>query len=206
MLNGLLKMFTIPIEKFTVPDWDKWKPIILSQCDENSPQAIIQDGRVSLHEMDTDYHDLVRKKAMPKYYWDVMDACAPINDQVGDETGLDMQKVVAMWHQTTSDGKFHGVHNHGPVGITAVLYVDFDPRVHKATTFIAPFTNFINGEVIDFMPDVEEGDVVFFPSYLHHLQEPNFSDVSRTIVSWNVMGKEMKPHNVVPRIQLQQGG
>lgn len=204
MLNGLSNMFTIPIEKFSVPNWDVWRDRILAQCDENSPQAIITNGRVSLHEMDTDYHDLVAKKAMPKYYWDVMDACAPILDQMAHETGLDMQKVVAMWHQTTANGKFHGVHNHGPVGVTAVLYVQFDPSVHKATTFIAPFTNFINGEIIDFIPEVKEGDIVFFPSYLAHLQEPNFSDVPRTIISFNVMGKEMIPHKVVPRVQVQQ--
>ena len=52
-------MFTIPIESFHVPDWDKWKPIILSQCDEHSPQAQISGGRVNTHEMDTDYHDMV---------------------------------------------------------------------------------------------------------------------------------------------------
>ena len=50
-------MFTIPIESFRVPDWDKWKPLILEQCDENSPQAHITGGRVNTHEMDTDYHD-----------------------------------------------------------------------------------------------------------------------------------------------------
>ena len=104
-----------------------------------------------------------------------------------------------MWHQTTANGQFHGVHNHGPVGITAVLYVDFKPEIHKATTFFAPFHNYINGEVVDFMPDVEEGDVVFFPSYLPHMQEPNFTGVSRTIVSFNIMGKEMVPHKVHPR-------
>ena len=50
-------MFTIPIESFRVPDWDKWKPLILEQCDDNSPQAHITGGRVNTHEMDTDYHD-----------------------------------------------------------------------------------------------------------------------------------------------------
>ena len=49
------------------------------------------------------------------------------------------------------------------------------------------------------LTDVEEGDVVFFPSYLPHMQEPNFTGVSRTIVSFNIMGKEMVPHKVHPR-------
>ena len=66
-------MFTIPIESFKVPDWDKWKPLIMSQCNEHSPQAHITGGRVNTHEMDTDYHDLVTGKCMPKYYWTVLD-------------------------------------------------------------------------------------------------------------------------------------
>ena len=197
-------MFTIPIESFRVPDWDKWKPIILAQCDEHSPQAHITGGRVNTNEMDTDYHDLVTNKSMPKYYYTVLDALEPILDEMQEDYPLDIRRIVAMWHQTTKNGQFHGVHNHGPVGITAVLYVDFDPRIHKATTFFAPFHNYINGEVVDYMPDVEEGDVLFFPSYLPHMQEPNFTDVSRTIISFNIMGKEMIPHKVVPRLELQQ--
>ena len=149
--------------------------------------------------MDTDYHDLVTNKSMPKYYWTVLDALKPIMDEMQHDYELDIYNLVAMWHQTTANGQFHGVHNHGPVGITAVLYVDFDPAIHKATTFFAPFHNYINGEVVDYMPDVEEGDVVFFPSYLPHMQEPNFTGVSRTIVSFNIMGKEMVPHKVHPR-------
>ena len=199
MQNGLLNMFTIPIESFKVPNWDYWKPIIMNQCDEHSPQAHITGGRVNTHEMDTDYHDLVSNKSMPKYYYTVLDALEPILDEMQTDYPLDIRNIVAMWHQTTKSGQFHGVHNHGPVGITAVLYVDFKPEIHKATTFFAPFHNYINGEVVDYMPDVEEGDCVFFPSYLPHMQEPNFTDVSRTIISFNIMGKEMTPHKVDPR-------
>ena len=96
MQNGLLKMFTIPIESFKVPDWDKWKPILLDKCNENSPQAHITGGRLNLHEMDTDYHDLVLHKVMPKYYWDVMDCLDPILDEMQDDYELDIRRIVAM--------------------------------------------------------------------------------------------------------------
>ena len=95
-------MFTIPIESFRVPDWDKWKPLILEQCDENSPQAHITGGRVNTHEMDTDYHDLVTNKSMPKYYWTVIDALKPIMDEMQLDYPLDIYNIVCLLYTSPS--------------------------------------------------------------------------------------------------------
>ena len=179
-------MFTIPIESFRVPDWDKWKPIIMSQLDEHSPQAHITGGRVNTHEMDTDYHDLVTNKSMPKYYWTVIDALKPIMDEMQLDYPLDIYNIVAMWHQTTANGQFHGVHNHGPVGITAVLYVDFDVNEHKPTKFYSPFTNPYYGTVDVAVPPVEEGNIIAFPSTMLHECPPSQSKIPRTIMSFNI--------------------
>ena len=69
------------------------------------------------------------------------------------------------------------------------MYVDFDPTVHKPTTFYSPFPDYINGEVMEFTPDVKEGDIVFFPSFVHHCQDPSKSETQRVVISMNFAGK-----------------
>jgi hypothetical protein len=189
MQNGLLKMFVIPIETFSVPNWGEWKPKILSSLGGGSTLAKIDvSGRASLDDMKSDFFDNNNAKRLPTYYQTVREALRPILDEFQETYPIPVD-IINMWYQTTASGQMHGVHNHGPTGVSAVFYVNFDPKVHKPTTFISPFPSYINGEVMDYTPDVYEGDVIFFPSFLMHMQEPNKSSVPRTIVSFNIAGK-----------------
>ena len=182
-------MFVIPIEKFSVPNWDHWKPLILEELKTGSTLATIDaTGRSSLDDMESDFFDNNRTQRLPHYYPVVREALEPILEEFQEDYPLPLN-IINMWYQTTKGGQMHGVHNHGPIGVSAVFYVDFDPSIHKPTTFFAPFSNYINGEVMDFTPDAKEGDVIFFPSFLMHQQEPNRSEVPRTIVSFNIAGK-----------------
>lgn len=189
MQNGLLKMFVIPIEKFSVPNWNVWKPRILENLNTGSTLATIDStGRNSLDDMESDFFDNNKSSKLPHYYPIVREALEPILEEFQEEYPVPL-KIINMWYQTTASGQMHGVHNHGPTGVSAVFYVNFDPTIHKPTTFFSPFPNYINGEVMDFTPDAQEGDVIFFPSFLMHMQEPNRSEVPRTIVSFNIEGK-----------------
>ena len=70
---------------------------------------------------------------------------------------------------------------------SSVCYVDYDPEVHKPTHFYAPYLNFINGSVIDHIPEgIEEGSIIFFPSAIGHCTVPHHSDKTRTILSFNL--------------------
>lgn len=193
MQNGLLKMFVIPIERFSVPNWQEWKPKILESLTTGSTLARIDaSGRTSLDDMQSDYFDNIKSKRLPSYYPLITEALEPILEDFQIAYPLPIE-IVNMWYQTTKSGQMHGVHNHGPIGVSAVFYVDFNPEFHKPTTFISPFPDYINGEVLDYTPDVYEGDVVFFPSFLMHQQEPNRSDIPRTIISFNIAGKPNTP-------------
>ena len=64
----------------------------------------------------------------------------------------------------------HSVYNHGQLGYSAACYVTYNPEKHTPTQFIAPFCHPINGDILQYEPpDIEEGDLIFFPSYLLHL-------------------------------------
>ena len=91
-----------------------------------------------------------------------------------------------MWSQKYWSGSEHPIHNHGNRGYSFILYVKFDPSQHKATNFISPFDNFFNGDMLCFEPQVEEGDLIAFPSVVKHSSQYQTSDEERMIVSFNM--------------------
>jgi hypothetical protein len=97
-------------------------------------------------------------------------------------------------------------HEHIGADFSVIHYLKFDPKIHKATTFINP--NFIatkylksaqktlvdkmNEKDIDqsfyqekFTIDVAEGDLIIFPSHLEHLVERCESDDLRVTIAFN---------------------
>ena len=93
-----------------------------------------------------------------------------------------------IWFQKYYENQFHSPHNHGAIGYSAVLYINFDKRIHEGTRFLAPF-NDPDGNHIEFVPDVDEGSLIFFPSYLYHYTLPNKSDTIRIVMSVNLRRK-----------------
>ena len=93
-----------------------------------------------------------------------------------------------IWFQKYYENQFHSPHNHGAIGYSAVLYINFDKRIHEGTRFLAPF-NHPDGNHIEFVPDVDEGSLIFFPSYLYHYTLPNKSDTIRIVMSVNLRRK-----------------
>ena len=51
---------------------------------------------------------------------------------------------------------------------------------------MSPFPNFLTGLQLTYTPEVDEGSIIFFPSYISHFTEPNLSDENRLIVSFNL--------------------
>lgn len=92
----------------------------------------------------------------------------------------------SFWVQKYENMNLHSIHNHGSIGYSFVCYVSFNPEKHESTTFIAPFNNFITGEIISHSPNVTEGMIIFFPSAIHHYAPINMSDNSRIILSGNM--------------------
>lgn len=100
------------------------------------------------------------------------------------EIGLNLT-TSEVWFQQYDHTMNHDVHNHGPGGFSSICFIEFDKKYHRPTTFISPFEDFI-GEKTSFIPDVEEGDIIFFPSNLLHYAPTNLSKVKRIIVSFNL--------------------
>ena len=96
-------------------------------------------------------------------------------------------KIKEVWAQRYTGYHFMNPHTHGPRGFSAVLYAEFNPKVHKPTTFYSPFNGFINGEPLEHAPEMNEGEMIIFPSSVLHFAEPSNSEEQRTIFSWNMI-------------------
>tara|TARA_B100000073_G_C23703783_1_gene561439 strand:- start:890 stop:1453 length:564 start_codon:yes stop_codon:yes gene_type:complete len=101
------------------------------------------------------------------------------------DIGLDLIST-EVWFQQYKHDMDHEAHDHGPFGFSSVCFIEYDKNYHKPTTFISPFSNSITGEFEEYEPDVQEGDILFFPSNLRHYAPPNISNLTRTVMSFNL--------------------
>ena len=170
-------MFSVPLFKYRIRNWYENKQELydlIPKWDDS-----IRDGKVY-----TDYHN--KKGHKPLYADMVLDLIQPFfinftKDMENKKVGL-----YDMWCQTSYRGQKHNLHNHGYLGWAAVLYVEFDPQVHRATSFLSPFNNPYDGNINYHIPNfVEEGDLIVFPSTIAHQSLENESDKPRTIISFN---------------------
>lgn len=92
--------------------------------------------------------------------------------------------VSSLWFQQYNNEQCHLTHNHGALGYSSVLYVNYDAKHHTATRFLSPYYS-VTGETITYVPIVDEGTLLVFPSMINHYTLPNQSQKTRTILSIN---------------------
>lgn len=107
------------------------------------------------------------------------------------EIGIELQST-EVWFQLYEKNMDHISHNHGPIGFSSVCFIEYDKKLHKPTCFISPFANNITGELTRHAPNVDEGDIIFFPSNLIHYAPINTSEKKRIIMSFNLHLKQKK--------------
>ena len=108
-------MFVIPSYKFQVSNWREKKSLLYKLYD--NVQFTNDDPESNVH---TDY-------GQDKH---VESVCNILNDDLQrfcNHYMLQNVQVYNAWFQKYNDGQFHAPHNHGPVGWSCVLYIEFDP-------------------------------------------------------------------------------
>jgi len=173
-------MFTIPIYHIEIKNWVRKKEKINNIIKDLYLCQPIEDRSHCL----TDYF-LNGNGVEP--YWN------PLLDILGEEivgaekSFFDGREILieGFWVEKSEKNKLHPIHNHGALGYSAIIYVDYDPEVHSATRFVAPFNNFETGATNYYMPNIKEGSMIIFPSCILHEAPLNISDKTRTIISFN---------------------
>ncbi len=176
-------IFSVPLFKFVVSGWPDKKQKIL-----DSLPALDESYRSPAGDTYTDFFINQNRSKLPSYSKVVIDS---ISENLNDFESEYPKKVAisSMWFEKSLKSNYHGAHNHGSLGFSAVLFVEFDPLEHKATRLISPFSSFYSGGLMEHNPEgVNEGTLLIWPSIIIHDVEPNKSEKQRTIISFNIKG------------------
>ena len=174
------------IMKNAYPDYEKNGPNsdslanVYSDYFENAVQT---DQKLMMELYQEDFNSLFEFLNFPKNEWTVKPY---------------------FWYNFTGKGGYQEQHCHItsplPVVFSAIHYIKFDPTQHRSASFLHPNEQIIRAtypsERMDLVPDyfkhlsrnpnVEEGDIIFFPSWLKHVVEKQQSEELRISMAINI--------------------
>ena len=105
--------------------------------------------------------------------------------------GVENYFIRNSWIEVANKNMDHLVHNHGGLGLSAIVYLDYNPKYHSPTGFVSPINFFDTGMSSLYFPDnIDDGSLVVFPSAINHFSKRNDSDIPRTILSFNMVNKQ----------------
>mgnify|MGYP001269124537 FL=1 len=153
--------------------------------------TILKDSGHKLRSEDhggviTDFHKQqdISLRAYSNDITEIFDNELEVLADILDVKNLD---VTDSWFEDSNRNTYHGIHNHGGDGYSAVCFLEYDDQEHIPTQFVSSTLSAISNEAMIYSPsNVIEGDVIFFPSNTLHYTEPSESDKIRSILSWNI--------------------
>lgn len=169
-------MFSVPIFNIVVEGWEEKKEALMNIFERNKNYLKLSDNNTVV----TDYY------SRNNYTDEVSEILKNEISEFLMMTGHHL-KLMNCWFEESTKNMYHVIHNHGPVGFSAVCFVEYDQEVHTPTQFIAPFNDFMKGNTLQYSPScVMEGNLLIFPSVIHHFTLPNTSDKRRIALSFNL--------------------
>jgi len=164
--------FSVPIYKYKVENWNVKKKQLLNLFD-GFKSKIIENVITSPSDIKTNIF-LDEIKLFEK------------------EIEIYFHHNTTIWFQKYEQNMNHAVHVHGATGFSSVCFIEYDKKDHKSTVFVSPFGNCVTGTLERYSPEVEEGDIIFFPSNLLHYVPANLSNKTRIVASFNLYIKNIE--------------
>ena len=170
----------LSITKVSIPDWKNKKEMVMKLT---KPEYFLQQDDHTF----SDFHYTVERRkhtGLHPYthkFFEILDF-QPHVYFGGHEDDYTCSDLWCMNYGT--GGKIH-VHDHH-FGMSGILFAKFDPVFQESTTFISPVRTIWDHRPTNITPDVEEGDLLLFPSQLLHYTQPNSSDDNRIVFSFNI--------------------
>lgn len=152
-----------------------------SEVKNNILNFISNDGAGGILSADekihkSDYHLSHQKREWLDIFYREVKPCM---EDVREELGLNSWSIHQAWYQWYERGDFHKRHIHPCCSFTAVYFLKL-PDVSIKTKLYAD-----SGSIAVNMPEISEGDVLFFPSAIMHESPPNKFDDSKIVVAFN---------------------
>ena len=156
-------------------DHDEVKDKIISVIDSN---RIFASTTPTESIANTDFYlDEMFKQQKGQQYWDLIyPSIANHYDDILKVTGLTMWSLHKYWFQTYKPNDFHGWHVHAGCMFSNVYYLSLPDGAAK-TSF-----SYLGEE---FQIEVQEGDILTFPSFLPHCSKENKSKAPKHVISFN---------------------
>ena len=171
-------LFDFPSYQYEIDDWDFKKKGLLNRI--NKGKFI----RTQLQTFETD-----RQTAGKTYVHYMQDFLKDILWEFCKEAEVTCSMTDA-WCVRYQRGDQQTIHNHRGWGFSGVLYVEYDPKVHTPTCFMAPWQNPRTDTTTLAIPkDVKEGTVFIAPSFTHHFVPPNKVRKERIVISFDLLPK-----------------
>ena len=171
-------LFEFPSYQYEVDDWEFKKKGLLNRINKSDFK------RTELQTFETD-----RQTAGKSYVHYLQDFLKDILWEFCQEAKVTCSMTDA-WCVRYQKGDQQTIHNHRGWGFSGVLYVEYDPKVHTPTCFMAPWQDpRRDTTILQYPQHVKEGSVIISPSFTHHFVHPNNSKKPRTVISFDLLPK-----------------
>lgn len=163
--------FSCPVFKSKAKDHQYNKGKILEYVYSNEDPSVI-DSDVNIKSCDWKESNSAREYLTYSY-----DAITPHLSGICSKLGFNKWQVKEHWYQLYGENGYHGWHVHGNCMYTGVYYVSLTSK--------QPTIEFLwLGEIHSL--DIEEGDIICFPSFLYHRAPLNKFKQDKIITSFNI--------------------
>lgn len=174
--NFITPMFIIPYLKLDVDNWkDKKKKLLklMNDCNLGTDPLILTSF---FDDESINQNDLIQSIFEEEL------------NHMKKSFGFNNCLIKHFWFQEQTKNMFHPMHHHCGVNVmmSSICYLEYDSSEHTATQFISPFIDSLSSSYMNFMPEVREGTIIFFPSNILHQTLPSTSNKPRKIVSFNL--------------------
>ena len=177
-------LFEYPSYKYEVDDWEFKKKGILKRINQQKfvRQVPGQTDVFLMHEGDRATNNKSYVRYLSELLHDEL-------TQFCQEAEVTCEMTDA-WCVRYQKGDQQIIHNHRGWGFSATLYVEYDPRVHTPTCFMAPWNDPRTDTTSLASPEnVTEGTLLLIPSFTHHFVPPNQSRKQRTVIAFDLLPK-----------------
>ena len=179
-------LFEFPSYQYEIKDWEFKKKGLLNRINKS------KFVRTEIQTFETD-----RQTCGKSYVRYLEEFLQPELNEFCQEAKVTCGLTDA-WAVKYQKGDLQGVHNHRGWGFSGILYVDYDPKVHTPTCFVAPWQEPRSDTTSLAQPVVKEGSIFIAPSWALHFVHPNQTRKQRTVVVFDLL-PELPSHQAINR-------
>ena len=180
-------LFEFPSYQYEVSDWEFKKKGLLNRINKS------KFVRTELQTFETD-----RQTSGKTYVHYLQQFLRDILFEFCKEAQVTCSMTDA-WCVRYQKGDYQTVHNHRGWGFSGILYVEYDPKVHTPTRFVAPWNDPRSDTTSLASPSgIKEGTVFIAPSWALHYVNPNNTRKQRTVVVFDLL-PELPSHQTINR-------